>query len=217
MRSHLTLQAPALLQALNALLAHHDALRSRFIETPDGWRAEVAPIAVDPELLWTADNLNTAELEALCVKAQRSLDLQNGPLLRAVLASMADGSQRLLLAVHHLAVDGVSWRILLEDLQRAYQQASAGAVIKLPAKTSAYKAWGEHLRAYASTESVQAELTFWQQQLQGAVVDLPWDNPKAAGKAVTPKCCTAVSTKPSPSNCCNRLPQRIAPRSTTCC
>ncbi|MET3457534.1 non-ribosomal peptide synthase/polyketide synthase [Pseudomonas kilonensis] len=180
LRSHLTLQAPALLQALNALLAHHDALRSRFIETPDGWRAEVAPIAVDPELLWTADNLNTAELEALCVKAQRSLDLQNGPLLRAVLASMADGSQRLLLAVHHLAVDGVSWRILLEDLQRAYQQASAGAVIKLPAKTSAYKAWGEHLRAYASTESVQAELTFWQQQLQGAVVDLPWDNPQGS-------------------------------------
>ncbi|MDP9785926.1 non-ribosomal peptide synthetase [Pseudomonas fluorescens] len=180
LRSHLPLQAPALLQALNALLAHHDALRSRFIETPDGWRAEVSPITVEPELLWTADNLSAAELEDLCAKAQRSLDLQNGPLLRAVLASMADGSQRLLLAVHHLAVDGVSWRILLEDLQRAYQQASAGGAIKLPAKTSAYKAWGEHLQAYASTESVQAELTFWQQQLQGAVVDLPWDNPQGS-------------------------------------
>ncbi|WP_210639699.1 non-ribosomal peptide synthase/polyketide synthase [Pseudomonas sp. Tri1] len=180
LRSHLPLQAPALLQALNALLAHHDALRSRFVETPDGWRAEVAPVVVDPELLWTADNLSAAELEELCAKAQCSLDLQNGPLLRAVLASMADGSQRLLLAVHHLAVDGVSWRILLEDLQRTYQQASAGGAIKLPAKTSAYKAWGEHLQAYASTESVQAELTFWQQQLQGAVVDLPWDNPQGS-------------------------------------
>ncbi|AEV61857.1 non-ribosomal peptide synthetase [Pseudomonas ogarae] len=180
LRSHLPLQAPALLQALNAVLAHHDALRSRFVETPAGWRAEVAPMVVDPEWLWTADNLSAAELQDLCAKAQCSLDLHNGPLLRAVLASVADGSQRLLLAVHHLAVDGVSWRILLEDLQRAYQQASVGAAIKLPAKTSAYKAWGEHLQAYASTENVQAELTFWQQQLQGAGVDLPWDNPQGS-------------------------------------
>ncbi|WP_024616033.1 non-ribosomal peptide synthase/polyketide synthase [Pseudomonas kilonensis] len=180
LRSHLPLQAPALLQALNAVLAHHDALRSRFVETPAGWRAEVAPMVVDPELLWTADNLSAAELQDLCAKAQCSLDLHNGPLLRAVLASMADGSQRLLLAVHHLAVDGVSWRILLEDLQRAYQQASVGAALKLPAKTSAYKAWGEHLQAYASTENVQAELTFWQHQLQGAGVDLPWDNPQGS-------------------------------------
>ncbi|ROM69346.1 non-ribosomal peptide synthetase [Pseudomonas brassicacearum] len=180
LRSHLPLQAPALLQALNALLAHHDALRSRFTETPTGWRADVAPVAIDPELLWTADNLSAAELQDLCAKAQRSLDLQRGPLLRAVLANMADGSQRLLLVVHHLAVDGVSWRILLEDLQRAYQQASAGSTLQLPAKTSAYKAWGEHLQTYASTENLQAELTFWQQQLQGAVVDLPWDNPQGS-------------------------------------
>ncbi|MBC3386900.1 non-ribosomal peptide synthase/polyketide synthase [Pseudomonas sp. SWRI179] len=180
LRSHLPLQAPALLQALNAVLAHHDALRSRFVETPAGWRAEVAPIVVDPEVLWTADNLSAAELQDFCAKAQCSLGLHNGPLLRAVLASMADGSQRLLLAVHHLAVDGVSWRILLEDLQRAYQQASVGAAVKLPAKTSAYKAWGEHLQAYATTENVQSELTFWQQQLQGAVVDLPWDNPQGS-------------------------------------
>ncbi|WP_458131692.1 non-ribosomal peptide synthase/polyketide synthase [Pseudomonas sp. R3-41] len=180
LRSHLPLQAPALLQALNAVLAHHDALRSRFVETPAGWRAEVVPIVVDPEVLWTADNLSAAELQDFCAKAQCSLGLHNGPLLRAVLASMADGSQRLLLAVHHLAVDGVSWRILLEDLQRAYQQASVGAAVKLPAKTSAYKAWGEHLQAYATTENVQSELTFWQQQLQGAVVDLPWDNPQGS-------------------------------------
>ncbi|SFB29483.1 non-ribosomal peptide synthase domain TIGR01720/amino acid adenylation domain-containing protein [Pseudomonas sp. NFIX10] len=180
LRSHLPLQAPALMQALNALVAHHDALRSRFTETPTGWRADVAPVAIDSELLWTADNLSAAELQDLCAKAQRSLDLQKGPLLRAILANMADGSQRLLLAVHHLAVDGVSWRILLEDLQRAYQQTSAGAALQLPAKTSAYKAWGEHLQVYASTETLRTELTFWQQKLRGAVVDLPWDNPQGS-------------------------------------
>ncbi len=58
-------------------------------------------------------------------EAQRSLDLQRGPLLRAVLVTPADGTQRLLLGVHHLVVDGVSWRILLEDLQTAYARAPA--------------------------------------------------------------------------------------------
>ena len=180
LRSHETLRAEALLQALNALLVQHDALRSRFVESADGWRADVAPVVIEPELLWTADNLADAELQALYANAQRSLDLQKGPLLRAVLATVADGSQRLLLAVHHLAVDGVSWRILLEDLQLAYQQALQGSSIKLPAKTSSYKAWGEHLQSFAATDAVLAELGFWQQQLEGAALDLPCDNPQGS-------------------------------------
>jgi amino acid adenylation domain-containing protein/non-ribosomal peptide synthase protein (TIGR01720 family) len=180
LRSNQILNAEALLQALNALLAHHDGLRSRFVESTEGWRAEVAPIAHEPELLWTADTLADSELQALYAKAQQSLNLENGPLLRAVLANVADGSQRLLLAVHHLVVDGVSWRILLEDLQRAYQQAAQKTAIKLPAKTSAYKAWGEHLQAYAATEALQAELEFWKQQLDGAALDLPCDNPQGS-------------------------------------
>ena len=180
LRSHETLRAEALLQALNALLVQHDALRSRFVESADGWHAAVAPVVIEPELLWTADSLADAELQALYANAQRSLDLQKGPLLRAVLATVADGSQRLLLAVHHLAVDGVSWRILLEDLQQAYQQARQGSSIKLPAKTSSYKAWGEHLQSFAATDAVQAELGFWQQQLEGVALDLPCDNPQGS-------------------------------------
>ncbi|MGE1175485.1 non-ribosomal peptide synthetase [Pseudomonas sp. BW7P1] len=180
LRSHQTLNAEALLQALNALVAHHDGLRSRFVENAEGWRAEVAPVAHDPELLWTADSLPDADVQALYAKAQQSLNLQDGPLLRAVLATVADGSQRLLLAVHHLVVDGVSWRILLEDLQLAYQQAAQGSVIKLPPKTSAYKAWGERLQAWAATEAVRAELGFWQRQLDGAALELPCDNPQGS-------------------------------------
>ncbi|MBV4459307.1 non-ribosomal peptide synthase/polyketide synthase [Pseudomonas sp. COR58] len=180
LRSHQALNADALLQALNGLAAHHDGLRSRFVEGADGWRADVAPVAADPELLWAADGLADADLQALYGKAQQSLSLQRGPLLRAVLATVADGSQRLLLAVHHLAVDGVSWRILLEDLQQAYQQAAQGTGIRLPAKTSPYKAWGERLQAYAATDAVQAELGFWQRQLDGAELTLPCDNPQGS-------------------------------------
>jgi len=59
-------------------------------------------------------------------------------------------------------------------------QALQGTSIKLPAKTSSYKAWGEHLQVYAATEAVQAELNFWQQQLAGAALDLPCDNPQGS-------------------------------------
>ncbi|MDO2098184.1 condensation domain-containing protein, partial [Escherichia coli] len=67
-----------------------------------------------------------AALRALADEVQRSLDLADGPLLRALLATFDDGSQRLLLVIHHLVVDGVSWRILFEDLQTAYRQLLAG-------------------------------------------------------------------------------------------
>ncbi len=95
-----------------------------------------------------------------------------------MLANLADGSQRLLLIVHHLVVDGVSWRILFEDLQRAYRQILDGHAVQLPAKTSALKAWAAALQDYAKTPALQAELGFWQQQLQGASAALPYDRPQ---------------------------------------
>ena len=86
------LQADALEQALQALLAHHDALRLRFAEQDGQWQAQFAPVSSEQPLLWQAQLNDTAELQALGEQAQASLNLQNGPLLRAVLANLADGS-----------------------------------------------------------------------------------------------------------------------------
>ncbi|MDR9878604.1 amino acid adenylation domain-containing protein [Pseudomonas allii] len=153
--------------ALTRLINHHDALRLRFVQQADGWRqAHAEPVATVS--LWQSQVAGEAELAALCDEAQRSLDLEQGPLLRAVLVMMADGTQRLLLVVHHLAVDGVSWRILLEDLQQAYGNAA------LPAKTSAYQQWAQQLQAHAQT--LDAQLPYWQAQTASA--DLPCDNPQ---------------------------------------
>ncbi|MGY2290395.1 non-ribosomal peptide synthetase [Pseudomonas sp. SDO528_S397] len=169
------LNAKALEQALQAVLAHHDSLRLSFTEHASGWAAQHLPTGAVPELLWQAAVADAAELEHLGLRAQRSLHLQQGPLMRAVLAQMADGSQRLLLVVHHLAVDGVSWRILLEDLQAAYRQALEGQALRLPPKTSAFKHFAEHLQTYARTPAVQAELAYW--QAQAADAELPCDRP----------------------------------------
>ncbi len=159
------LEPARLAAALTQLINHHDALRLRFVQQADGWQQSHAAPVNEPGL-WQSQAADDTELAVLCDEAQRSLDLERGPLLRAALVSMADGTQRLLLVIHHLVVDGVSWRILLEDLQQAYREAS------LPAKTSAYQVWAEHLRAHALT--LNEQLPYW--QAQSAEADLPCDN-----------------------------------------
>jgi NRPS condensation-like uncharacterized protein len=64
---------------------------------------------------------------ALFADAQRSLDLQEGPLMRVLLVDGPEAQQRLFIAIHHLVVDGVSWRVLLDDLQTVYRQLDAAA------------------------------------------------------------------------------------------
>ncbi|WP_434703206.1 non-ribosomal peptide synthase/polyketide synthase [Pseudomonas sp. Z1-12] len=171
------LDPQALERALGALVVHHDSLRLAFTEQADGWTARYRDGVADG-IVWHAEVADLVELQALGDQAQRSLQLDGGTLIRAVLANLADGTQRLLLIVHHLVIDGVSWRILVEDLQMAYRQGLAGITVQLPAKTSAIKAWTEALQGYASSAALQAELGFWQQQLQGTSTALPWDNPQ---------------------------------------
>ncbi|AZE60746.1 non-ribosomal peptide synthase/polyketide synthase [Pseudomonas synxantha] len=169
------LVAEALQRALYAVIEHHDALRLSFQQQPAGWSAHYRPMGD-----WQLQQVDaTAEqLSQLCDQVQGSLDLQHGPLIRALLIHLADGTQRLLLVIHHLAVDGVSWRILFEDLQNAYQQLSSGQPLQLPTRTSSVKAWAERLQQRADRD--QDELSYWQAQLRDAVVDLPCERPNAS-------------------------------------
>ncbi|WP_339530513.1 MULTISPECIES: non-ribosomal peptide synthase/polyketide synthase [unclassified Pseudomonas] len=182
LKPHQALQAPLLVTALQALIVHHDALRIGFVQGAAGWSAAYrGPQQHQAEqVLWQTTLNAVEELEALGEEAQRSLDLSEGPLLRAVLVDLADGSQRLLLVIHHLVVDGVSWRILLEDLQTAYRQLAQGATVVLPAKTSATRAWAERLQTYARSAALAQELAWWQTQLQGSPTGLPGADPKAS-------------------------------------
>ncbi|MDR9754671.1 amino acid adenylation domain-containing protein [Pseudomonas sp. SZMC_28357] len=164
-----TLELPRLQTALQRLLQQHDALRLRFSQVDGQWSARYvgADSADVIDMLWTARVANQHSLQAVCDEAQRSLSLHDGPLLRAALIAQADGSQRLLLVIHHLAVDGVSWRVLLEDLQAAYHGQA------LPAKTTAFQTWAKRLATYASAPAAIAELAWWQAQLSAADGALP--------------------------------------------
>ncbi|AKA23541.1 non-ribosomal peptide synthase/polyketide synthase [Pseudomonas chlororaphis] len=182
LRSHERLDPGLLTQALQALIVQHDALRSQFVAHGAGWQASYRPAERHQaeQVLWQSALQGVEELAALGEEAQRSLDLAAGPLLRAVLAELADGSQRLLLVIHHLVVDGVSWRILLEDLQSAYRQLAAGVAVALPAKTSSTRDWARRLQGYAQGEALAHELAWWQAQLQDAPAELPCANPQAS-------------------------------------
>jgi len=116
----------------------------------------------------------------LCEQAQRSLDIEQGPLLRALLGQGADGGQRLLLVIHHLVVDGVSWRILLEDLQNTYTRLCQGQAPALPARTSSVQAWALHLQDYARGRA-SSQLEFWHAQLQDVDAALPMARTGASG------------------------------------
>ncbi|MBC3304370.1 non-ribosomal peptide synthetase [Pseudomonas sp. SWRI18] len=166
------LQPHRLEQALLAVLEHHDALRLSFCPRDAQWHAEHLAVPQGGVLL-QAQVRDMADCTALFTDTQRSLDLQHGPLLRALLVDGPEGQQRLLIAIHHLVVDGVSWRVLLEDVQTVYRQLSDGQPVSLPAKTSALRDWAARLQAYAGSESLREELSLWQAQLAGPDTALP--------------------------------------------
>ncbi|MEX5584821.1 non-ribosomal peptide synthetase [Pseudomonas lurida] len=166
-------------RALLAVLEHHDALRLSFSQRDAHWYAEHLAVP-QGGVLMQAQVRDMAQCTALFTDTQRSLDLEHGPLLRALLVDGPEGQQRLLIAIHHLVVDGVSWRVLLEDLQAVYRQLSDGQSVSLPAKTSALRDWAARLQAYAGSESLREELSLWQAQLAGPDVALPVARPQGS-------------------------------------
>ncbi|QOY92809.1 non-ribosomal peptide synthase/polyketide synthase [Massilia sp. UMI-21] len=162
----------AMERALQAVIRHHDALRLRFARNGAGWEqhhdAHPAALHIEPIDLGALDA--AAQDAALADAAQRlhaSLDVTAGPLLRAALVDLGAGrGQRLLLVVHHLVVDIVSWGPMLEDLQTAYAQLRDGVPVVLPAKTTSFKSWSERLLAYGQSAAAQDEAAYW--------LDLPW-------------------------------------------
>ncbi|WP_110186188.1 non-ribosomal peptide synthase/polyketide synthase [Pokkaliibacter plantistimulans] len=171
--------ADTLTRALDLLQQHHDTLRLRYQRQPEGWQQHYQAVDEVPtsELLWQCQAASAEEIAAICDEAQRSLHIEQGPLWRAVLIAVEDCSWRLLLVAHHLLVDGVSWRVLLDDLQSLYLAllAQPQRTPSLPARSSSAQAWGRALQALAQSPALAAELPYWQQQA-AAATPLPCDH-----------------------------------------
>ncbi|MDP6799043.1 MAG: amino acid adenylation domain-containing protein [SAR202 cluster bacterium] len=155
---------------------HHDMLRATFHSTSNGWTQEVREspsISVESVDLLQSSNPAGA-LEEHAAQIQSSFDLSSGPLVKAVIYRMRDGD-RLLIVIHHLLVDGVSWRILLEDLETGYGQIHRGRNIEFGDRTDTYLTWAEAQRQFAESDSLQADASFWQEAEETEVTDIPLD------------------------------------------
>ncbi|TQR95459.1 amino acid adenylation domain-containing protein [Paenibacillus ottowii] len=174
----------ALRQALYQITTHHDALRMIFQSSENGYTARNRGVDEgEPYHLKCFDyrnsDVNEGDLErvieAKCNEIQSGISLSEGPLMRLGLFRCPDGDH-LLVAIHHLVVDGVSWRILFEDLATAYEQASKGEqVIQLPHKTDSFQTWAEKLYAYANSPVMERERAYWEELAQAELAPLPQD------------------------------------------
>ncbi len=173
-----TLQPDLLEKALQVLQHHHACLRYRFINQPD---AAVPEQRLNPDYkparLSKIDLTPYAESERLALlaeaagQAQGDLNLQKGVLIKAMLFKLNEQEQRLLIIVHHLVVDGVSWRILLEDLETAFRQLQQGQSVQLP-ESATFAQWTQALQSYGRQIANQQT---WPALDQGHYETLPLD------------------------------------------
>jgi non-ribosomal peptide synthase protein (TIGR01720 family) len=178
-----TVNPERLKQVIQALLNHHDALRLHYLQEDEGLTQisgaikDVVPLEVI-DLSQLSPNQQKTAIIAKDEDTQRSLNLTTGDIVKVVLFNLGNEQpSQLLIVIHHLAIDGISWRILLEDLATAYQQISQGQEIKLPLKTTSFQDWSNQLVTYSQSEKLKQEKDYWLSQLTEEIVSLPIDYP----------------------------------------
>ncbi|NEO46167.1 MAG: amino acid adenylation domain-containing protein, partial [Moorea sp. SIO4A3] len=167
--------------AIGKLLEHHDALRLRFSfgasEEQQYNHSTDHNVPFDlVDLSSTPEEEQPLTLSKIATDYQRSLNLEDGPIMQVVRFNLGqERSARLLIIIHHLAVDGVSWRIVLSDLETIYQQLTEQQPIQLSPKTTAFIDWAKKLNNYAQSEILLKELDYWLNQPWSNTTPLPHD------------------------------------------
>ncbi|MCP5105213.1 MAG: amino acid adenylation domain-containing protein [bacterium] len=170
--------AEAVKAVFNRLQDHHDMLRATY--TRGGAKGEDIVQTLheigypldfreydyrDMESRETAVKTLTQEAD----KIQAGIGLEKGPLMKLALFHLEDGD-RLLVVCHHLVIDGISWRILFEDIETLYQQHVTGKPLQLPMKSDSFKLWAEELSKYADNEAFLEKDKPWWKQMEASHV-----------------------------------------------
>lgn len=160
------------------LTIQHDALRMVYRIEGDSvvqynrgaeeeiWKLDVIDL--------TDKNLYYEKMQEESSRIQGEIDIEYGPLIRLGLFHTKDGDY-LLAAIHHLVVDGVSWRILLEDFLVGYKQVINGNDIVFQDKTTSFKEWSKLLNEYAHKINLERYLQYWSEIEAVVVPQLPKD------------------------------------------
>ena len=135
-------------QAIEELVKHHDILRAVYVNN----ELEILPFAESRLCDFYEFDYSQVEdkhkaVEEKCTEIQGSIDLANGPLVKIAIFELGETKQ-MMFCIHHLVVDGVSWRILSEDFESAVSQIKAGKKVILPEKTASFIEWSKKLKEY---------------------------------------------------------------------
>jgi amino acid adenylation domain-containing protein/non-ribosomal peptide synthase protein (TIGR01720 family) len=178
-------------EVLTRMVGHHDALRmvyqfdeDRLIQINRGKTGKL----FDFDVFDFTDTEEVEEkIEREANRIQGGIDLAAGPLVKVGLFKTPAGDH-LLIVIHHLVVDGISWRILLEDFTTGYRQSVQGEEIKFPDKTDSFQYWARALGECAGggegdgNSEILSELTYWQSVDDTPLERLPVDREIEADK-----------------------------------
>ncbi|PTX61370.1 non-ribosomal peptide synthase protein (TIGR01720 family)/amino acid adenylation domain-containing protein [Kordia periserrulae] len=152
-------------KVMHDLVTHHDALRMRYHHENGKWTQYNEAIAANHVEITSHDVSETAhplqEMGTIGDSLQSSINLENGPLCKVAIFKLKD-SYRIAFIVHHLVIDGVSWRILLEDFITLYTAYHTNQTVVLPQKTDSFQYWAAQQQAYANSTKIQNEIKYWE-------------------------------------------------------
>ncbi|KDE25689.1 nonribosomal peptide synthetase subunit, partial [Bacillus safensis FO-36b] len=166
-------------QVMEKLLSHHDALRMVYKQEHGGilqynQRELMEPLAIISHDVSKEHDVKKA-VSTYANEYQRQLNLETGPLMKVICFHAEDGDH-LLIVTHHLVIDGVSCRILLEDFMSLYQQAVQGQKLVLPLKTHSFKEWAEAIERYAQSQPLKSQQEYWAEIESKPLTALPVDH-----------------------------------------
>ena len=163
-------------QAVRRTVAQHDSFRLRFTKDGTKWSqryGEAAELAFRHYEIDSNDPLVARQdLAHIARSLDKSLDINNGPLFAFALIHLGSGARRLYLTAHHLVVDAVSWRTLLEDLNMAGERIARGDGPELQPPTASFKRWATRLTDWLSGEELRSQGRYWQEQLREPLASL---------------------------------------------
>ncbi|WP_040496073.1 hybrid non-ribosomal peptide synthetase/type I polyketide synthase, partial [Fulvivirga imtechensis] len=160
--------------------SHHDALRITY-KISEGTVGQYNhglnyPLSI---MQWdlTNEEFTEEQFMTVCNELQSSINLEQGPLMKLGLFDLVSGS-RLLIVIHHLVVDGISWRILFDDIETLYKQIRSGEKLTLPQKTDSFLLWATKLQDYMKSDRYSESVFYWNTILDKPQIAITKDYPE---------------------------------------
>lgn len=155
-------------EAFGKLIEHHDGLRlnykaeSRILVYGNQYFNEGFNL-IRVDLSMYSKEEQARKLEEIGIELKSGFDLENTLLIKAALFKFSSEEYRLLITSHHLVVDGMSWRIIMEDLSKIYIHLARNEEVILPEKSSSFKVWSERIYQYSQSKKLNEETPYWQE------------------------------------------------------